>query len=119
MLFVDDDQHGFQATQSPISPPVAGQFGRSAREVAGVVLRFCLKAFQQGECIRSGTGESNDHFAVEDLADLASVPLEDGGIVRHLPVASDGNRAIVPHSQDRGRVRLGTGAGHGMFRLGQ
>ena len=107
--FSDHDHHGFESPEDSIGSPIASQLGRGARYVSGEVLHPGLEAFEQSEGIGGAAGKPDEDLAIEQLADLGRVGLEDGVAVGHLSVATDCHTVATADREDGGRMRLGLG----------
>ena len=74
--------------------------GRGARDAAGIVLELRFKAFQQGERVGTGAGETDEDFSSMQFANLVSVGFHHGLAQRHLTVAADGRHVAMANRED-------------------
>src|SRR5437773_1263449 len=93
---VGDNQHGLEAPEQPIGPPVARELDGRSFEVAAILFKLRFKAREERERIRSRTGKTRKNRIVIQPADFLRALLEDGAAEGHLPVPSHDRAVMMP-----------------------
>lgn len=103
-VFVDGDEHGFEASEEAVHAPVFGEFNGGAFHISAVAVEFFVKALEEREGVGGGAGETCEYFAILQLTDFAYVAF--CYIVSHcrLAVTADGYVAVVFNGEDGGCV---------------
>ena len=101
---VGDRHHRLQVPQIAVRPPVLGQLHGRPGQLSGILFELGFQALEQGERIRRGAGESGDHLAVAETADLPRALLDNGVADAHLPVAGDHHLLALADGQNGGTV---------------
>src|ERR1700746_3121227 len=63
-LVVRDDQQGLQMAKSAVLAPFLGEFDGGFLEIARKLLQFAFEAFEQGDGVGGGAGESGDDLVI-------------------------------------------------------
>ena len=96
------------SSTSPL-PPVLRQFDSGPHQLPIVPLQLGFQPFEQGEGIGRGAGETADHAAVMQAADLPGVGLHHRLPHGDLSVPSDDDFAILADGHDGGAMPDGHG----------
>ena len=96
-VLVGHGEHGLQTAQRAVGAPVLGQLDGSAHQMPLVLLQLAFEAFEQGEGVGGGAGETGQHLAVVEAAHFLGVALHDGIAKRYLAVAAHDDFAIAAH----------------------
>ncbi len=108
-LRVHDDEHGLEAPEHPIRPPVLGELDGRALEIAAILLQLGLEPRKKSERVSGGACETRQDSIVVEPPYLSRVVLDDGGAEGHLPVARHHRLVAVAHGQNC------SGLEHGLF----
>ena len=107
MLQVGHDQQRLEPAEDPVAAPVLGQLDRGAREVGGVAVELLLELLVQGQRVGHRPGEPRQHLAALEGAHLGGPRLHHGLADGDLPVAAEGDAAVLADGEDGGAVELG------------
>src|SRR5262249_38517594 len=97
----------FKTAQVSVRPPVLRKLDRSTGELPRVLLELGFQPLKKSEGVGSGTGESANHVAFAEPADLLGVRFDNGLANRHLPIAADDNAAGLADGEDGRAVPRG------------
>src|SRR6266436_9449006 len=103
-LSVCHQHHGFKAAEIAICPPVLGKLYGRPHELTRILLELAFQALEKREGIGSRAGESADHVALGEPADLPGVGLDDRLADGDLTVAADHGSAGLTDRENRGTV---------------
>jgi len=87
LLFIADQEQGFQVPEEFIGTPVLGKFDGAASEVAVILLQFGFEAAEKRKGVGGGTGKSGKDFVVVEAPDFLGGMFDDGLAERDLSVA--------------------------------
>ena len=104
-VLVEDDQHGLEAPQDAVAPPVLGQLDGRSFQIASILLQFGLEPREQRERIGRGAGKSGQNVIVVEPANLAGALFDDGLAEGHLAVAGQDGVVAVTNRKNRGAVK--------------
>src|SRR5579864_6244787 len=101
---VCDDQQSLEMTKRAVLAPFLGELDGGFGEVAGKFLQLAFEAFEEGDGVGGGTGETGDDFV---LVEPARFP---GGVLHHviahgdLAIGEQNDFAFFAHAQNGGAV---------------
>ena len=98
--FIGDGEHGFEPAENAIGAPILGQLDDGAAGIFRVFGELFLEAFEEGERIGGGAGETGQDLAVADPADFDGIVLGDDGAQGDLTVAAEGDLIVFADGED-------------------
>jgi hypothetical protein len=97
LLFVADQEQGFEMAQEFIGAPVFGKFDGAASQVAVILLELGFEASEEGECVGCRTGESSEDFVVVKTTDFLRGVFDNGLAESDLSVAGKDYAAVAAY----------------------
>ena len=107
MFLVGHEQHGFELAEELVAPPVLGQLHGGAEQVAAGLFQMGVETFKEGEGVRRGSGEPGENLVFVHPPDFFGGVFHDDALAHgHLPVADEGDVALVAHGEDGGSAKF-------------
>src|SRR5262249_1324189 len=101
---ISDNHHGFKKAQVSIRPPILRKLDRRTGELPRILLEFGFQPLKKSEGVGRGAGESADHVALAEPADLLGVGFDNGLADRDLAVATNDNATGLANGEDGSAV---------------
>src|SRR5699024_9088801 len=96
--FIGYRQQSFQFAQHTISTPLFRQFNSGFDQVALVHFQFALKAFEQGESVRSTASKTGNHLIIIEATHFFDVAFHYGVAEGSLAITGNHYLAVASYT---------------------